>query len=157
MKSRGIIWLISETRQMANNFIMQELKKHGITELVPSHGNILINLFQNPEMTMSEISKKINRKCNTVTTLINKLVNLDYIQKNTDSSDQRITRISLTIKGKAFEKTFRKISDKLMKITYLGFTEQEKKELSNSLIKINKNFTEYKNYQANQANIENKT
>lgn len=144
MKINGIIWLISETRELANEFIINELKKQGIKELVPSHGNILTNLYQNREMTMSEISKKIRKKCNTVTTLINKLVILGYIQKKTHSKDQRITLISLTEKGKTFEKNFHVISEKLINITYHNFKEQEKNDLMEKLLKIRSNFIAYK-------------
>ena len=64
---------IAKIHEYADRFIIQELKKNNITGLVPSHGEILLWLYQNDKMTMKNIADKIHRSKSTVTVLVNKL------------------------------------------------------------------------------------
>jgi MarR family transcriptional regulator, organic hydroperoxide resistance regulator len=140
MNYNNIISLISLIRNLANEFIINELKKEGIKNIAPSHGFILHTLFNKDGITMKEINEIINKKKNTVTVLIDKLESMEYLRKETDIDDKRITRIFLTEKGKSFEKSFKRLSDKLIKKAYAGIAENEKLNLMKYLDKIKKNF-----------------
>jgi hypothetical protein len=41
---------------------MEEMKKVGIENVVPSHGGILMALFKNEELTMTEISTFVSKE-----------------------------------------------------------------------------------------------
>lgn len=141
MNYNNAISLISLIRNHANEFIINELKKEGIKNIAPSHGYILHTLFNNDGITMKEINENINKKKNTVTVLIEKLEYQGYLRRETDFNDKRITRIYLTEKGKFFEKSFKRISDKLIKKTYSGFKEDDKEVFVKYLEKIKDNFS----------------
>ena len=70
---RNLLALVSKIHEKGNRFIIEELKKNGAEGLVPSHGDILVCLYQNDKMTMKEIADKINRTRPTVTVLVDKL------------------------------------------------------------------------------------
>ena len=140
MKHQNIISLISHVRNLANEFIVEELRKEGIEDISPSHGNIMNALFFQDGLSMKEINEKINKKKNTVTVLIDKLENLGYVTKKTDADDKRITHIYLTEKGRSFEKSFRSVSAKLIKKTFEGFSEKERMVVVKLLDKIRRNF-----------------
>ncbi len=91
---------------------------------------------------MKEIARMINRKKNTVTVLVEKLVQLGYICKSPSPGDSRITLIRLTEKGEKMMPDFKKISDLLIERTYKGITEQEKSDLLHLLEKIWHNLQE---------------
>lgn len=139
MKEEQIISLVSKIRHNANNLIIRELRKNGITGIVPSHGDILIQLFQADSIPMSELAAAINKKKNTVTTLIEKLVNLGYVTRTVDPDDSRITLVKLTPGGRSLRKVFDKVSTVLLEAVYKGITEKEKKDVLEILnrIKIN--------------------
>lgn len=139
MDTTGIIELISSIKNRANELIVNELKKEGIPDIVPSHGNILFTLFKKDGIMMKEINEIINKKKNTVTVLIKKLIKLGYIKKQSDPTDQRITRIFLTEKGKSFEKSFFRISNKLVGKIYINFTDEEKNSIMKLLNKVKNN------------------
>ena len=62
MKPQQIISLISKIRNSANHLILQELERHGIKGIVPSHGDILVILFSRDSVPMSELASLINKK-----------------------------------------------------------------------------------------------
>ncbi|HNX23572.1 MAG TPA: MarR family transcriptional regulator [Spirochaetota bacterium] len=139
MKQEQIISLISKIRHGANELIIHELEKLGIKGIVPSHGDILVRLFREDSMSMSELAAAIGKKKNTVTTLVDKLVNLNYVTKTEDSEDSRITLVKLTPDGKALQRSFDKVSKVLLKTVYNGITEKEKDVILNVLLKMKNN------------------
>ncbi len=88
---------------------------------------------------MKEIAEIIDKDKSTITALINKLIALDYVKKDKDRKDNRISIISLSEKGKALKPLFKEISEKLREKAYQGISEQEKEILNILLMKLNKN------------------
>lgn len=139
MEQQQIIALISKIRYGANELIMRELERRGIKGIVPSHGEILVSLFRRDSIPMSELASAINRKKNTVTTLVDKLVNLGYVTKSADRDDSRVTLVKLTPKGKSLQKSFDEVSAVLLETVYDGITEKEKEMILKVLLKMKKN------------------
>ena len=133
---RNLLALISKIHDKGNRFIIEELKKNGADGLVPSHGDILVCLYQDDKMTMKEIADKINRTKPTVTVLVDKLEKLGYLKRETSQDDSRYTYIVLTKKGKDFKPVFEKISNKLNDMLYKNLSKNESDILENLLQKI---------------------
>ncbi|MDT3700905.1 MAG: MarR family transcriptional regulator [Thermincola sp.] len=136
MKTDNTIYLIGRIRERANSFLLKELSRIGFTDLAPSHGDILAALFQHKELTMTQIANNIHRDRSTVTTLVNKLINLGYIAPHKDPNDSRSTIISLTEKGKKLEPDFQEISQKLNVNVYAGISVDEREAFQKVLNKI---------------------
>ena len=114
MKTSHIIDLVSRVRAKAGAFIMEEFKRHGVEGLVPSHGAILDILYEEGEVPMKELARRIGRDKSTVTTLVAKLVDLGYVKRSPDPGDGRVSLISLTGKGIEFRGVFDDISKSLI-------------------------------------------
>ena len=140
MNTDKSIYTIGRIREKANIFLLKELAQIGFKDIAPSHGDILVTLFQHHELPMTEIANRIHRDRSTVTTLVNKLMKLGYISSKKDSYDNRSTIVFLTEKGKALEPYFEKISQKLYETEYKGISEQEKQIFQSVLEKICENF-----------------
>jgi len=132
-----IISLISRVRDKANRFIMTELSRHGLDELAPVHGDILVALYQHGDPTMKELAQIVDRKKSTVTTLVDKLIRLGYADKIQDAEDMRSYRISLTEEGKALKPILLQIADRLIEKVYKDMPRDERRQLVKSLNKIN--------------------
>ncbi|HSQ87626.1 MarR family winged helix-turn-helix transcriptional regulator [Romboutsia sp.] len=89
---------------------------------------------------MKEISKKIGKDKSTVTSLVNKLINLGYVEKEKCSNDKRVTYIGLTQKARDIEDSYNFISSQVKETAYSNFTEEEKKEFLRLLKKLSTNF-----------------
>lgn len=125
--------LIGKIKIAVNKMIVSELEKHGIEGLVPSHGDVLVFLYQKNGLSVKELSEKIHRTQPTVTVLVNKLEKLGYVVKIKDEEDSRITWIKLTEKGLQLQPVFRSISDKLNDAIYGGLTESQREQFENLL------------------------
>lgn len=84
---KNLLSLISKIREYGNRFIIEELKRNGIEGLVPSHGDILVCLYEQNKMTMKDISDKIHRTRPTVTVLVDKLEKLGYVKREASKQD----------------------------------------------------------------------
>ena len=133
---RNLLALVSKIHEKGNRFIVEQLKKNGADGLVPSHGDILICLYEQDKMTMKDIADKIHRTRPTVTVLVDKLEKLGYIKREISQEDSRYTYIVLTKKGQDFKLIFEKISEDLNNLLYKNLTEQESNILDNLLQKI---------------------
>ncbi len=133
---RNLLALVSKIHEKGNRFIVEQLKKNGADGLVPSHGDILICLYEQDKMTMKDIADKIHRTRPTVTVLVDKLEKLGYIKREISQEDSRYTYIVLTKKGQDFKPIFEKISEDLNNLLYKNLTEQESDTLENLLQKI---------------------
>jgi len=140
MSTGNAIALISRIREKANRFIIHELEEHGITGIVPSHGDILNILFCEERCTMKDLAIKIHRTKPNVTVLIDKLVDCGYVKKEKSTEDSRVTYISLTEKGASLKPVFFYISKKLQKIVYGGLSDEDAESLEIILQKINNEF-----------------
>ena len=133
---RNLLALVSKIHEKGNRFIIEELKKNGAEGLVPSHGDILVCLYQNDKMTMKDIANTIHRTRPTVTVLVDKLEKSGYLKREISQEDNRYTYIVLTKKGQDFKPVFEKISQNLNNMLYKNLSEQEADILENLLQKI---------------------
>lgn len=128
--------LISKIHEKGNKFIIQELNSIGVTNLAPSHGDILAMLYQYNKLTMKDIAEKIHRTKPTVTILVNKLEKLGFVKREKSSEDSRITYIMLTSKSEDFKPIFEKISKDLNKMLFKNLTNNEVQLLDELLEKM---------------------
>ncbi|MBW1934325.1 MAG: MarR family transcriptional regulator [Deltaproteobacteria bacterium] len=140
MHRERIIALISAIRDKANRFLLKRLDSHSIKDIAPAHGGIFVHLFRNTKLTMGEIVRLIDREKSTVTTLVDKLVRLGYLEREKDVADNSVTKVRLTKKGKKLEADFGDISKQLLDRAYAGFTEKEKDAIIRLLTRVNNNF-----------------
>ena len=140
MRQNNAVALMSRIREKANRFIVKELEERGVKGIVPSHGEIMVHLFDSKEYAMKELAQKIHRTKPTVTILVDKLVEYGYVIKEKSLEDSRVTYIKLTEKGMELRPIFQEISDKLNALVYDGVTEQEAIFFEKMLFNINKRF-----------------
>ena len=138
MKKNSIA-IISRIRENSSKFLTKKLEENGIKGVVPSHGDIMAELFKTEKCTMKELSEKIHRTKSTVTTLVEKLLELGFVEKEKSAKDCRITYIKLTTRGKSLKPAFIKISEELNAKVYKNFSTEEADLLEQLLEKLNQN------------------
>ena len=141
MGIKSSISLLSHIHSTTADFLIEKLKEKGFPEFASSHGNILFQLSIKSEMTMGELSEKINRDKSTTTVLVRKLERDGLVCRNNDENDKRNRLISLTEKGKEFNSAINAISKELIETFYKGFSEEEKNQFFEFLKRIDNNFS----------------
>lgn len=140
--TNAIIATIASIHNSSNKLIVEELKKHNLEGLAPSHGDILVHLYEHEDgVPMNKITASINKDKSTVTALVNKLEKLELLEKFKNENDSRSTMVKLTKKGLDTKPiVMENISKKLLDITYENFTKKEKELVCKLLEKIKDNF-----------------
>jgi DNA-binding MarR family transcriptional regulator len=142
MKHKNVIALASRITEKTHRLIIRELEAHGIDGIVPSHGDILVNLLNGEKYTMKDLAEKIHRTKPTVTVLIDKLVDFGYVTKIKSNEDSRVTFVELTEKGLGLKPSFMEISERLNAIVYKDLSDKEAEFIEAVLGKINRNLDE---------------
>lgn len=65
----------------------------------PSHINVILYLARVKSSPISQIAKKLNISKPNMTPIIDKLIDLELVNRYTDSNDRRILRVELTPKA----------------------------------------------------------
>ena len=130
----GIISHSSRLRDMASDIILSKLVQRGISDLAPSHGDILAQLFNGADgCTISELAGLTHRTKSTVSVLVDKLVASGYVMKTTGKADARTVQVTLTQKGWSLRGVFEEISLALNARLLCDFKEYEAQALEDML------------------------
>ena len=136
MKTEELFSLNGRVRDKAAARIQSELRARGVEGLVPSHGELLAQLFQADGQSMQALAEGIGRDKSTVTALVKKLAAQGLIEARKDTRDQRMTRVFLTTEGRALRPTFDTVSHGLLSRMYQGFSWEERQQLVDALNKV---------------------
>ncbi|QKE76164.1 MarR family transcriptional regulator (plasmid) [Arthrobacter citreus] len=132
--------IVGKIRDAVNNLILTELNNHGVNGIAPSHGDILVCLYEKNGLSVKELAGKIHRTQPTVTVLVDKLQKLGYVVRIKSKEDSRVTLVNLTELGISLKPIFNDISDKLNTVIYGDLITEEKERLEYLLEKVLKRF-----------------
>ncbi|MBP5602954.1 MAG: MarR family transcriptional regulator [Treponema sp.] len=132
---------VSQLHSITADFLKKRLSEKGFDDFASSHGYILYQLSKNPEITMKELSAKINRDKSTTTVLVRKLEQAGLVKVTVDSNDKRNKLLALTSKGTEYNQMTQELSEELLATFYKGFSEDEKRDFCGYLNRIKDNFT----------------
>ncbi len=119
----------AKLRDKGNAYILASLDRAGLKGIVPSHGDVMVQLFTKGACNMGDLAHSVKRSKSTVTVLVDKLEKAGYVQKQCDPKDSRGTLVSLTEKGLELEPIFEEISEGLNRLITENLTEEEIKTL----------------------------
>lgn len=117
-----IISLISRTLGAANRYLVALMAREGIVGIVPSHGDILMQLFAHDAMPMVVLAEAIGKDPSTVTALVRKLADAGYVEKVPSSRDRRVCEVRLTDAGRALAPAMERVSRALIATLTNGVT-----------------------------------
>ena len=144
MDTRGIVGQIARIREQANLLIARELRERSIEGIVPAHGSVLHFLFQQSKpVPIKAVVENARRVKSTVTAMINKLERHGYVRKLPCETDNRITFVELTPKGRRLRENFDEISTMLLRQVYGDMNEDDREWLARQLEQIEQNLRAY--------------
>ncbi len=132
--------IISKVNTEMNSFIRNRLEQEGYSNIHVSHGNILINFTNDEVLNYKELSKRINKSPQTMTTLIRTLEKEEFLTFRKDPKDKRNKLVSITDKGKEFIPVMMKISKELYDMQYKDLSSEEEVVVRSLLKRILQNF-----------------
>ena len=112
MKTNGG-FLISKIKQIQGRVFEKLLANHGISEFNGAQGRILFVLWEKDRITISELSKKTGLAKTTLTSMLDRLEETEYIQRIYDPADRRTVKIGLTEKAQGMQKKYNEVSEEM--------------------------------------------
>ena len=109
--------------------------------LYPGQPILLENIFKKEGITQSELSNISLKKPATITTMINRLEHIGYINRVSDDSDKRIVRLYLTDLGRKKYYQLLNLKRSMSNNIFNGMSDEDISNIYNLLIKI-KNYLE---------------
>ena len=105
-------------------------------DISPVHFGIMRQLREAGTLHVAEIGERLQIARPQMTHLIDKLADLELVERHTDTKDRRMINILLTDKGKTTLGAHDKSIRKAMRDTLSCFTDKELDDLSDSLRKL---------------------
>ena len=140
METKGGFY-ITQIKQLQDRIFDRLLLENGI-EISGGQGRILFVLWKKDNLTISEISEKTSLAKNTVSVVINGMVNKGIVARNINPQNRRQTIISLTEYAKNLQEKYEVVSEQMNSLFYQGFTENEQKQFEQYLARILNTLTE---------------
>jgi DNA-binding MarR family transcriptional regulator len=132
----NFLYSITCIRQRLFKFLERELADRNISGVAPSHGDVLFALDQNECQTVQDVAKYTNKDKSTISSVLNRLETNGYIRKDKDTTDARITNLTLTPKAKKLKPVLFEISGKMNARIFESLSTAEKETLFELIEKI---------------------
>lgn len=134
METKGGFY-ITQIKQLQDRIFERLLLENGI-EISGGQGRILFVLWKTDNLTIGEISEKISLAKNTVSVVINGMVNKGIVERNINPENRRQTIVSLTEYAKSLQAKYEVVSQQMNTLFYQGFSEKEQNQFEQYLARI---------------------
>lgn len=133
---------ISLGRLLANLCRLQATRVDQLMEqigLYRGQGMLLVILSRQDGLTHTEIAERLQISPSAATKVIKRLEMLNYLQRQPDPSDERISRVYLKPEGKAVIDQIHTAFQQINVVMSAGISTQEQQELRNLIGRIHAN------------------
>lgn len=134
METKGGFY-ITQIKQLQDRIFERFLIENGI-EISGGQGRILFVLWKTDYLTIGEISEKTSLAKNTISVVINGMVNKGIVERNINPRNRRQTIVSLTEYAKSLQAKYEAASRQMNTLFYQGFSEKEQEQFEQYLARI---------------------
>lgn len=134
METKGGFY-ITQIKQIQDRIFERLLITNGIV-ISGGQGRILFVLWKTDNLTISEISNKTSLAKNTVSIVVNGMVQKGILDRQINPDNRRQTIISLTEYAKSMQGKYETVSQEMNTLFYRGFSNKEQEEFESYLAKI---------------------
>ncbi len=89
-------FLLAKSSQRWNELLYRQLRRGGYSHVRASYGSILIPLFEEDGINMSELARRARLSKQTMTTMVRLMERSRLVKRKQDPADKRASRIYLT-------------------------------------------------------------
>ena len=96
-------FLLAKASQRWNELLQEAFAREGFPEVRASYGSVLLPLFEEDGLRIGEVARRARLSKQTMTTMVRLAERDGLVERHTDESDRRATRVHLTAKGRRFK------------------------------------------------------
>jgi len=138
-------FLISKIKQIQGRIFGKLLMESGIDQFNGAQGRILFVLWNDDNISISELSEKTGLAKTTLTNMLDRMESSCFIKREYDLSDRRKVNIRLTETAFKMKSQYDEVSARMNEIFYEGFSDNDIVEFEKFLAQILKNLTKKEN------------
>ena len=102
---------------------------------------VLYLLHEQEGLTQTELAARLDVAPATVTKMLQRLERAGFVQRHTDTEDQRVSRVYLTDAGRAIQADVAAVLGRLAQETFAGLTIEERVVLRRLMIDMRENLS----------------
>ena len=134
-------FLVSKIKQIQGRVFEKLLSEYGIDEFNGAQGRILFVLWDDDNITISDLAEKTGLAKTTLTSMLDRLEAGGHIRRVSEPSDRRRINIALTETSRNLKSQYDEVSMRMNDIFYDGFRDDEIIRFEKSLARILNNLT----------------
>ena len=129
-------FLLAKSSQRWNELLYDRFCAAGFSEVRPSYGSVLLPLYEEDGLRMTDIADRSKLSKQTLTTLVRLLERDGLVRRASDPTDRRAFRISLTSRARRFRPVAEDALRDLHRLLSESLTRTELKTLQSTLRKV---------------------
>lgn len=126
---------ITQIKQLQGRIFERLLAQNDI-HISDGQGRILFILWKTDHLTISEISRQTSLALNTVSIVVDGMVQKGILERHINPKNRRQTIISLTDYAKSLQDKYETVSQQMNTLFYQGFSSEEQQEFEKYLSRI---------------------
>lgn len=128
--------LLAKVHQFSGRRLAEKLRRFGLDAINPAQGRILFVLWQEDQLPVSELARRVSLGKSTLTSMLDRLEAAGYVRRVASPGDRRVTIIERTMKDEAFRRAFLDLSAEMTEEWYRGFSAAEREQFEGYLRRI---------------------
>ena len=128
--------LMGKIHRGMRRFFEFQMKKYGIT---PPQFEVLISLWTEDGLVLSELSKRLSRDGPTITGIIDRMEKKELVRRERSTTDRRVIMVFSTPKATKMKEALTKLQKTAGKDIIENFSDEDIKTLEQLLSKLLKN------------------
>ncbi len=128
--------LMGKIHRGMRRFFEFQMKKYGIT---PPQFEVLISLWTEDGLVLSELSKRLSRDGPTITGIIDRMEKKELVRRERSTTDRRVIKVFSTPKAAEMKEALTKLQKTAGKDIIENFTDEDITSLEQLLSKLLKN------------------
>ena len=125
--------LMGKIHRGMRRFFEFQMKKYGIT---PPQFEVLISLWTEDGLVLSELSKRLSRDGPTITGIIDRMEKKELVRRERSTTDRRVIMVFSTPKATEMKEALTKLQKTAGKDIIENFTDEDIKTLEQLLTKL---------------------
>lgn len=135
-------FLISKIHQISSRIFTKFLKNNRLEEINTAQGRILFPLWRKDGISIAELTRETALSKSTLTAMLDRLEEAEYLKRVPSKSDRRKIMIYLTEEGDMLQEKYIDVSKEMTDLFYKGFKHSEIEEFEQYLERILANLME---------------
>jgi len=133
---RNLGFLLAKASQRWNEVLYVQFCAAGYPEVRPSYGSVLLPLFEEDGLRMTDLAERARLSKQTMTTLVRLLEREGLVRRDRHPDDGRAFRISLTDRARRFRPVADNVLADMDRLVRARVTQRELQTLESTLRKV---------------------